>query len=217
MFKGLMIIKMFITIICMFTVENTIIILHEYKARDRCAKEIQPPHPAAQAHVTIKCSCLLTVCIYEVNSVTPAKFKFSLIPNTSLKAFRDSAFVLTNEDFLALHNRLRQDKRPYCMGACIQVPSILNIPAWERYLGQYWDQQLVSLLTCGFPLDFSLPENSSSRLITNHSTAGAFAAHINHYIDTEKQLGAILGPFDSLPSDLHCSPMMTWPRSGSDK
>lgn len=31
----------------------------------------------------------------------------------------------------------------------------------------------------------------------NHSTVGAYAGHIDHYIDTEKQLVAIIGPFDS--------------------
>ena len=76
-----------------------------------------------------------------------------------LKYFRGSAFIHTNDGFLTLHNRLIQDKRSNCMGAHIQVPSILNIPAWEWYLSQYWDQQLVSLLACGFPLDFSQSEN----------------------------------------------------------
>ena len=98
------------------------------------------------------------------------------------------------------------------------LSSILNNLAWERFLHQYWDEQLVIILACGFPLDFSQPENWSSLLITNHSTADGGASHINYYIDTENQLGAILGPFDSLLiSYLHCSSMLTRPKSGSDK
>ena len=69
-----------------------------------------------------------------------------------------------------------------------------------------------------FPLDFSQPENWSSELITNHSTAGTFPVILTTTLIRKNQLGAILGPFDLPPiSDLHCSPILTQPKSGSDK
>ena len=43
-------------------------------------------------------------------------------------------------------------------------------------------------MACGFPLDLNEQEKRSSSLITHQRTAGAYANHIDHYIDTETQL-----------------------------
>ena len=104
------------------------------------------------------------------------------------------------------------------MGARILVPSALNILAWENYLVRYLDHQLVSLLACGFSPDLCKPEEWYICLVDNHGTVDAYTKHIAYYIETEKKLGAILGLFDISPiPDLHCSPMMTRPKAGSDR
>ena len=109
---------MFITFVCMFTVENTIINLHVLNIRQGIVvqKKYNPLAPLLKLMSPSNVhDCLSSVCMYEVSPVKPAKFQFGFITNTPLKAFRGGAFVHTNEDFLALHNRLRQDKRPNCM------------------------------------------------------------------------------------------------------
>ena len=183
-----------------------------------CVHKVNYNHKCSANNNMFKCSCQLPVCIYERNSVAPAQFQFGFIPITPLKGFSVTAFQNLPGDMLTLHNVLKTDTRPNCTGARIQVPSALNISAWKNYLVTYWDHQLVSLLACGFPLDLCKPEEWSIGLVDNHGTADAYTKHIAYYIETEKKLGAILGPFDTSPiPDLHCSPMMTRPKAGSDK
>ena len=44
--------------------------------------------PASQAHVTVKCSCLSTVCMYKMNSVTLVKFQFGFITQYTTQSFQ---------------------------------------------------------------------------------------------------------------------------------
>ena len=50
----------------------------------------------------------------------------------------------------------------------------------------------------------------------NQASAIEFDSHVNEYIREDLQHVALLGPFDSPPFDLHISPFMTSPKSGSE-
>ena len=95
------------------------------------------------------------------------------------------------------------------MNSQIQVDSQLNADVWDKYLHNYWDQQLAYLICYGFPLDFdhnvSLVNNKC-----NHKSAIDFKEDIEVYLKEEKCFGAILGPFKKPPvKNLHISPFMT--------
>ena len=66
--------------------------------------------------------------------------------------------------------------------------SQLNADVWDKYLHNYWDQQLAYLICYGFPLDFdhnvSLVNNKS-----NHKSAIDFKEDIEVYLKEEKVLG----------------------------
>ena len=99
-----------------------------------------------------------------------------------------------------------------------QVPNFLqlNVQKLHEYLSEYWDQQLLQLVTFGFPLDFNrqcvLKANK-----TNHASAVKHPADIETYLKEEKQYKAILGPFKENPiHNCHYSPFMTRDKPGSE-
>ena len=74
----------------------------------------------------------------------------------------------------------------------------------------------MDLLHYGFPLDFdrTCPLASTS---DNHTSALTDIDHVRRYMEEELQHEAIIGPFDTIPCDLHVSPLMTRAKQDSDK
>ena len=60
-----------------------------------------------------------------------------------------------------------------------------------------------------------MPEST----LANHPSAISFSEHVDYYITTELEHGAIAGPFihNPLPRQLICSPLQTVPKRGSTK
>ena len=57
------------------------------------------------------------------------------------------------------------------------------------------------------------PDAIHNSNISNHFSALQYPQAIQQYLDKEKALGAIIGPFSDIPSDkFHCSPMLTQPK-----
>ena len=112
------------------------------------------------------------------------------------------------------HKMVKNSKMPNFMKARIPVPSQLNIASWYKYLGDYWDQQLVDLLHYGFPLDFDRSQSLQSTF-NDHASAQQFPDHVDKYIQTEIDYGAMMGPFQRLPFDCHISPFLTREKQNS--
>ena len=70
----------------------------------------------------------------------------------------------------------------------------------------------------GFPLstvDLNLTYNTER---SNHHSALQFSLAIDHYLNKEVGLGAILGPYEVINYDrLHCSPLLTRPKDGDNR
>ena len=111
-------------------------------------------------------------------------------------------------DPLLAHRLVRQLGCPNFLGCRIPVHSKLHIKNWRFYLHDFGDRQLVDLLEYGFPLDFDrdAPFRSTEE---NHASAQNFIGDVQTYISDELKHGAMLGPFQSKPIDLHVSPFMT--------
>ena len=100
-------------------------------------------------------------------------------------------------------------------GARIRVPSGLCIEAWERYLCNYTDHNLVSFLAYGWPINHERTVPLISTPV-NHPSATQHPQHIDFYVDTERGFEALLGPFTCAPVDnFHTSPLMTRPKKDS--
>ena len=107
---------------------------------------------------------------------------------------------------------------PNAFGAKVPVDTPLNIAAWDSRLQDYHDENVVKFLRYGWPINYTadkLPESSAS----NHPSAISFSEHVDFYIATELEHGAIAGPFNHnpLPRPLICSPLQTVPKRGSTK
>lgn len=146
--------------------------------------------------------------------------KFGFVPTGGMVPFsKDIASTSPTciQDYLALHNHFSANSRHNCSGNRILIPnSTFNIQAWEGYLKNYSDCQILDLIKYGFPLDivpnYILGESSHD----NHPTANQYPEDIDSYLETEIKHGAILGPFEYKPiKDLHCSPMLTRPKPNS--
>ena len=98
------------------------------------------------------------------------------------------------------------------------IHSDLNLKAWAKYLQNYPDKRLLQYLTYGFPLSIQNPDDLNNTKVTNHYSALQYPEAIEQYLTKEKQLGAIIGPFDSIDYPFfHCSPLLSRPKEGRDR
>ena len=118
--------------------------------------------------------------------------------------------------YIDMHKKLRKDGRPNFSGLQIPIKSKLNADKFAHYLQGYWDWHLPMFIKFGFPLDIDRKVKIQSELV-NHPSATKFSDHVDHYIEEEMAHGAIIGPFDSPPFDLHTSPFMSREKPGSNK
>ena len=105
------------------------------------------------------------------------------------------------------------------LGARIQLPSGLNVSAWQGYAApSQEDRQLIYFIKYGFPLGYPGPKSNTADM-PNHDTAVNFPAFVHDFIQEEIREEAFLGPFPEVPFFpwAHTSPVMTRPKSDPTK
>ena len=129
---------------------------------------------------------------------------------------KDDKSIQHKSDLLQIHEEVKQTVDHNFPGTRIQIPSQLNVEAWEANLKNYWDKQLVQLIRYGFPLSFDKNINLISSNI-NHSSAKNHPQDIAVYINEEKAFSAILGLFQDPPlPDPHVSTVLTRDKPGAN-
>ena len=114
-----------------------------------------------------------------------------------------------NSDMLNIYTRVFQTAKYNFQDARIRVTSGLHVDAWESYLKDYHDSEILQYLKFGWPSNF-LHASTLVSTYKNHKSAVVFSDHIDSYISTEMGKYALLGPFAELPViPLHLSPIMT--------
>ena len=103
------------------------------------------------------------------------------------------------------------------MGTRLVLPTRLNLDAWNTYL-QGYDDTLLAYINYGFPMGYIGPV-SDTVSVPNHPSALQFGEHVSEFVDKERSLGGLIGPFDTPPfiGWCHVSPLMTRPKSDKDK
>lgn len=120
-------------------------------------------------------------------------------------------------DYLQIYDVVRSSKLPNYMHARIPLPHALNMNKWRSYLRDYPDKHLCDFLEYGWPMNYTR-YSPLQPTINNHTSALDHPSHINLYILTETQHGALLGPFDVSPFlGYHTNPLMTREKRDSDK
>ena len=118
-------------------------------------------------------------------------------------------------EIINIYEAVRRSGIPNAMGCRIPVPSGLNIQAWRHALGNEGEMaQLCDFLEFGFPLGYMGP-TSNTLGISNHPTARQFPSQVHEFVQKEKGLGALLGPFSEPPFRewAHVSPLMSRPKA----
>ena len=122
-------------------------------------------------------------------------------------------------DPVKIHRLVRNTGRYNFEEERIFLPSKINFPLFESLAQGYWDWQLPFFVKYGFPLDFPYAKEADLKSGEgNHASANKFPVHVDSYLDTEINHGAIAGPYDSPPygNDTHISPFMSRPKDDSD-
>ena len=143
------------------------------------------------------------------------KGKFGFIPLGDLLLLNSDNRNSPMQDIIALHKMVKQSETYNFMAAQFQVISQLHPDKWQKYLQDYWDEQLCALLRYGFPLDFSA-QSPLHHEITNHSSTVLYKDDVKAYLNEEKEFQAIFGPFKYPPFDnMHFSPFLTRKKPGA--
>ena len=83
-------------------------------------------------------------------------------------------------DILQAHFMIKASGLPNYLACRIPIESQLQCKNWVKYLHNYWDQQLLDLLTFGFPLDFNRQTQLTSTE-ENHASAVQNPFHVEKY------------------------------------
>ena len=151
------------------------------------------------------------------NCIQQTRSEIGFIPLTALKVYEGPPkFWDSCPDIIQAHKLIKETGLPNYLSCRIPIQGQLKPDRWQHYLQNYWDKQLVDLITYGFPLDFDRKVVLQS-VRENYRSALDFPQEIDRYIETETKYGALLGLFDSLPIDAHMSPLMTRSKQTSEK
>lgn len=106
---------------------------------------------------------------------------------------------------------------PNYLSARIPLPHGLNMPVWRSYL-QCYDQDplLCDFLEFGWPINYT-SDTPPTPVTANHGSALAFPRDVQAYLDRERSLSALLGPFSQQPFSpcFQTSALMTRPKKNS--
>ena len=108
-----------------------------------------------------------------------------------------------------IHKQVKVYGVPNYKGACIRVPSTLNVKAWRQLVEHYDYKILAEYIEFGFPMNIDYNTFVPNTHIVNHKSAICRPEGVNKYFQIETSKQAMLGPFDKQPFDaMHFSPLM---------
>lgn len=119
-----------------------------------------------------------------------------------------------------LVNEVRKWDVPNAFGAQIQLKSCWNFSLLDSLASSTSDRETILFLRFGWPLDYVQPEGGVPPVtLGNHQGALRHAEQVSKYIKKELEMGALSGPYCSLPWDTRVavSPMTTRPKKDSCK
>ena len=142
---------------------------------------------------------------------------FGFIPLTDVKTYEGPPITWNKPtDILEAHSIICNSGVPNFLKCRITFQTQLRPKVWAQKLKDYWDQQLPDLIAFGFPLDFDRA-NRLTPTLENHASAKEHIQHIDQYIKEELTYGALYGPYESVPFQVHISPLMTSEKQNYDK
>ena len=124
-----------------------------------------------------------------------------------------------SDEYIKIYDVVRRTGLPNAMGACIQLPSILDRSAWSACLDEIGGRpQLLDFITYGFPLGYVGPV-SDTKGTRNHPSAADYPDQVQAFLKKEISLGGVLGPAKNphFHPWCHISPLMSRPKNDGDR
>lgn len=141
--------------------------------------------------------------VYRIYSDSVTKNRKGRWPNlTPAAAAVPDLYVYNICKDAATHNML---------GPRVPISTTNNIDAWRDIsTGHKDDMWLLDAILYGFPMQYRGPPLYNPH-VPNHPSASNFQQQVQEYIQKERRLGAIIGPFDRPPFEPWCNvaPMMS--------
>ena len=111
---------------------------------------------------------------------------------------------------MQLYYDVRATGLPNYLSLRREVPSQMNCDKWDELLSDYDDKQVADFIRFGWPVTYTARSIPISTTV-NHASALRHQSVIDKFIDKEKRMEALLGPFDKDPFApwTKVSPLMT--------
>ena len=120
--------------------------------------------------------------------------------------------------WLNVIDQVTKSNRPNAFWEKIKVNSTWNFDLLYSLLKDYHDQQVIEFLQYGWPIDRDMkhPLQLGGR---NHKGGTEFEEHIDQYLVQEIGMGAMIGPFESIPfsTPVAIPPISSRPKRGVTK
>lgn len=176
---------------------------------------------ASQEHISLPIQDIDYDVIRQICAVDNAEQNIDLSPHVfkqnRIKLWPDINTIGMGQQLASVYQRVRDTGVPNAIGARAQLPTTLNIDAWENNLTRsHDDEELLSYIKYGFPLGYMGPVSNSIG-VPNHSSAVNFKDEVDRFISKEIGLGGVIGPMEAPPFQqwTHLSPLMSREKKGS--
>lgn len=158
----------------------------------------------------------------QANPDQKGLFNFELV-RTKVKAQREHAWPwLSNSadqlPALAIYTACREKAAYNILGPRLHVPTRNNMDAWNsRATGHEDDGWIIDCISMGFPMQYSGPALHNG-FTSNHPSAINFQQHVTDYIEFERSIDAIIGPFNEPPFQpwVNIAPLMSREKADKD-
>ena len=117
--------------------------------------------------------------------------------------------------------KVRRSGTINALGCKIKVPTTWNVELWRELLVGYHDQQIVSFIEYGWPIDANQQQvqtYTQGKQLCNQAGTHSNPAKLDTYISGELDRGGIIGPFANNPlgREAKFSPLDAIPKWGSE-
>ena len=172
---------------------------------------LSPASAAQQACVIGRAGSALSHSI-ATHVFPPIPVSSASVPATCMFMGDGAAFA---NALLGVHVVVTSYNQPNFRGPRIPVPTILNLPEWEKICVTPEDHLTFQYLQFGFPTGYERPVSTPT--FHNHPSAAHHSTDVEAYILKELGEGAMMGPFDQPPFTpwTQTNPLFTRPKRDS--
>ena len=124
------------------------------------------------------------------------------------------------QDIHILYTSVKDSGLPNAIGERIPVDTMLNIPAWEKYLSHPKYKEILDGIKYGWHSGYigTIDTMDMDIFKDNHLSAREYPEKVDKFIEEELNIGSLKGPFKQPPFEFsHLAPLMSREKSDPSK